>query len=178
MSSQWITPRGGWSYGPSSSPSIASEECYSDNSGESTRKDSYWKGKLEEGAREMRKLEDPKLRNMVDWDLQAQIDLLIRRIVHEEAYSHGSPLYIKLLQDCREAMNTKNMRNMQTIATLEKDVEYYKEKLSEEFALNMKLSEGLIKIWDSTNKEFLKAMSGRSAPTTQAWGVPPRLSYH
>ena len=67
-------------------------------------------------------------------------------------------------------MNTKNMRNMQTIAKLEKDVEYYKEKLSEEFALNMKLSEGLIKIWDSTDKELLKAMSGRSAPTTQAWG--------
>ena len=96
MSSQWSTPRGGWPCGPSISPSTPSELYYSDSSQDPAQEDDYWKAKFE-GAREMRKLEDPKLRNVVNWDLQAQIDLLHRWIGNEEAHSCGSRLHIKLL---------------------------------------------------------------------------------
>lgn len=169
------TPRGGWSHGSPSSSSTPSEIYHSDNS---TPGESYLKAEFEEGAREMRKLKEPELRNMVHWDMQAQIDLLQRRISHEEVHSRGSPLHIKLLQDYDEAVSTKNMRDMQrstakcmeTIARLEKDNKYYKARLAEEFELNRKLHGALIRIQDNTETECLAALSGRSAPTAQAWG--------
>ena len=126
----------------------------------------------------MRKLEEPELRSMVHWDLQAQIDLLQRMIAHEETRSRGSPLHIKLLQDYDEAVSTMNIRNMQrstavcveTIVKLEKDVQYYRRRLAEEFEQNRRIHGALIKIRESTEKEYLSALLGKSSSTTQAWG--------
>ena len=77
----------------------------------------------------MRAIEEAKLQRLGDTDLQARIESLKGRVNIEENCSRGSRVHVKLLQEYDEAMNAKNMRDiqssmstcMETIAKLERD---------------------------------------------------------
>jgi hypothetical protein len=134
---------------------------------EEIKKHEYWRAKFEEGAREMRAIEGPKLRRLPNTYLEAQIKLLNRRINIEEARSCGSRLHVKLLQDFDEALSTWNMRDMQastamcmeTIAMLEREIKLCRVELAKQYEINTKMTGALRSIRDNTEKEISKAWS-------------------
>ena len=115
----------------------------------------------------MRAIEGSKLRRLGDADLQARIESLRGRVNMEENCSRSSRLHVKLLQDYDEAMNAKNMRDiqasmstcMETIAKLEREIELYKIEVARQYEVNQKLYWALQSIKDNTEKEISRALS-------------------
>jgi hypothetical protein len=112
MSSRWSTPLGGFycaetpvSYWDTPrSPNTPGEE--------KVKQHKYWRINFEEGAKEMRTLERSKLQRTNLSDIEAQVELLNRRLDTEQAHSPGSLLYENLLQEFKKAIRVQNMQNM------------------------------------------------------------------
>jgi hypothetical protein len=112
MSSRWSTPWGGFpcartpvSYWDTlRSPNTPQED--------EVKQHEYWRGKFEEGAREMSALEVSELRRLNLSDIEAQVELLGRRLDTERIRTRDSFLYEKLLQEYWKAIRIQNMQDV------------------------------------------------------------------